>query len=193
MAAQAIVQLADDGHVGGVVAIVNMAYAAAEGDLWEVGAGFERTSVEEVAALIEKRELLVALIEGVVVGSIHCHLATANLPPGYEDAPVAEFGLLAVSERHRRNGVGRQLIASAELWGDQAGCRAVQCELLAPRHGVHQGPLGKDRMRLYYAGLGYTLNEGRTKPFEEVYPALTATFRLARECDALFFEKALPR
>ncbi len=166
-----------------IVDLVNPAYTEAEGGLW-ASADFQRTNAEEVSGLIASGQMLVAVDpDGSVVGCIRWHLA-----PGVARR-VAEFGMLAVKPSSRRAGLGRRLIRGAEALAVQAGCEAIQCELLVPAEGGHAN---KDKMRGWYTEvLGYALDAPRTRDFCDVYGSLTQTFPLACACNLEIYSKEL--
>ena len=119
-------------QVDALVAMINRVYFAGEGDLF--GAGFQRTSVDEVRSLIMAGELLAleATLDDDTEPTVHgcMHLRRNN------DVSFM-FGMLAVSERARRFGFGSALLDHAECVVRQAQCSMLQLTLLSPVHEVH--------------------------------------------------------
>jgi GNAT superfamily N-acetyltransferase len=70
---------------------------------------FARHNSQQEAAI-----LLVAEIAGDVVG--YCMAAESELPPLFDIGPIAEIYDLAVTERHRRQGIGRRLVEAVCAW-----------------------------------------------------------------------------
>lgn len=69
------------------------------------------------------RTLLVRELEGVVVGTVDC-LVMANL--ARNGRPVMFVENLVVADQHRRAGVGRSLMRSAERLAREADCYKIQ-------------------------------------------------------------------
>jgi len=95
----------------------------------------ERTSVQEIRALIGRDEVLVAEANGRLLGAIEVRIEGST---GY-------FGMLAVDAGARRGGVGRALVEAAE-----EHCRAARCTVMTMS-------TGEDRAELipYYGKMGY--------------------------------------
>lgn len=70
---------------------------------------FVRHNTEHEAALV-----LIAETEDGIAG--FCMAAEAELPPIFDVGPIAEIFDLAVTERHRRRGVGRRLVQGVREW-----------------------------------------------------------------------------
>lgn len=83
-----------------------------------VGTGILRAVIED-----PNRSLLVAEIEGAVVGTVD-QLVVANLT--HRGQPWAIVENMVVDEAHRRNGVGRQLMDEALNRAQRAGCYKIQ-------------------------------------------------------------------
>jgi GNAT superfamily N-acetyltransferase len=159
--------------VARIVALVNRVYAEAEKGLWLDGV--ERTTTEEVAAIVGAGELGVARLDGRLVGAVRIQRLGGDL---------AEFGMLVTDPDHRGLGIGRQLVAFAEDWARNQGCEWMQLELLVPQEWTHPA---KEFLRDWYQRLGYL--PVRTGRLEEAYPALAP--RLATPSDFLIFQKGL--
>jgi GNAT superfamily N-acetyltransferase len=153
--------------------LINRVYADGERGLWVDDA--KRTDATEVAAIIRSRELVVARIDGAVVGAVRVRLLS--------DA-AGEFGMLVADPGRRGIGIGRDLVAYAEEWAREQGLAHMQLELLVPRTWAH--PV-KELLRGWYTRIGY--QQVRTAQLEEAYPALQPL--LATPCDFLIFRKEL--
>jgi GNAT superfamily N-acetyltransferase len=95
----------------------------------------DRTSANEIRALIRRGEVLAAEEAGRLLGGIEVRIKGAT---GY-------FGMLAVDARARRGGVGRALVEAAEEHCRRAGCTVMTMST------------GEDRAELipYYGRMGY--------------------------------------
>jgi len=159
--------------VGDLVRIINEAYAAGEAGLWLEGG--QRTVAEEIGKAIGSGGMLVAMLEGRLVGCGYVHRVEAG---------TADLGLLAVAPDQWGSGVGRELVRSAEELMRSRGVATMQLELLVPKGWVHPE---KERLSDWYARLGYRVV--RSAPFEEVAAHLAS--QLAVPCEFLIFRKAL--
>ena len=84
--------------------------------------------------------LLAAEIDGRIVGLLHVFVR-----PAIENPREAVVQALVVDRRCRRAGVGRRLMAEAERWGSERGCRSVVLSSNVVRAPAHA----------FYAALGY--------------------------------------
>ncbi|MGH7618574.1 MAG: GNAT family N-acetyltransferase [Gemmatimonadaceae bacterium] len=76
---------------------------------------------------------LVAVDDGSVVGLITTHARhTMNHP-----APLAQITLLVVDETCRGRGIGRALVAAAEDWARENGCKRIVVTTALRRAGAH--------------------------------------------------------
>jgi GNAT superfamily N-acetyltransferase len=163
----------DTGTVATLTDLVNVVYAVAEDGLWIDGTS--RTTVEELAGLIRAEEIVVARSDGRTLGCVRVQRL---------DSDVYEFGMLAADPAHRGVGVGRELVRFAEQAGRDAGCSAMQLELLVPQDWTHPS---KQFLAGWYGRIGYQVV--RTGAIEESYPHLAPL--LATPCDFVIYNKDL--
>jgi GNAT superfamily N-acetyltransferase len=163
----------DERLVEELTRVINRAYALGEDGLWLEGT--TRTSPAEVAELVRSGGMLVATLDGQVVGC-------GFLRP--LDATTLDLGLISASPEHRGIGVGREIVRAAEALARSRGVTTMQLELLVPQGWVHPQ---KDRLRAWYTRLGY--ETVRSAPFEEI--ATHSASQLATPCEFLVFRKAL--
>ena len=153
--------------------LINDVYSVAEDGLWADGAS--RTSVEQIVELMRAGQMSAALADGEIVGCIRVQFLGGG---------VSEFGMLAVDERHRGRGAGRELVRYAEQAARDGRCETMQLEVLVPRGWSHPS---KEFLIEWYTRLGYT--QLRVRAIEEAYPEL-APF-LATHCDLVIYRKNL--
>lgn len=84
--------------------------------------------------------VFVAVADGTVVGFVHVEVKLTLLTDD-----VAEIGSLVVDQSWREEGVGRELVNTAEAWVRRRGCSSVQVRSNVQRYGAHA----------FYNRLGY--------------------------------------
>ncbi|MDQ1576440.1 MAG: hypothetical protein QOH55_1590 [Microbacteriaceae bacterium] len=156
-----------------ITSLVNGVYAASEQGLWIEGA--LRTTEAEVADLIRRGEIAAATSDGSILGSVRIQRL---------DATTGEFGMLAADPDHRGVGIGRELVAFAEVWARDHGLASMQLEVFAPRAWSHPS---KVFLMQWYERIGY--RRIRTGALEEAHPALAPL--LATPCDFAVYRKEL--
>jgi len=130
------------------------AYAVTEIEIW--GENYSRMSESEFQSIIERGELILAELDGEIVGSIHVYPLTEN---------TYAFGLLSADFDKKGLGIGRALISAAESEAKEMGAEKMSLEILRPRD--FDVPL-KTVLRDWYIRLGYAFTE--TLLFEERKP-----------------------
>jgi GNAT superfamily N-acetyltransferase len=132
---------ADDAElVAALVGLVNRAYSEAERGIWT--RDLDRTTPDEVATMISRRQLAASTLDGRLVGSVFTRLL---------DDRIGWFGALAVDPEFGGRGLGRHLVEFCEHHARRGGAHIMQLELLIPdRPHPHT-----DRLAAWYAGLGY--------------------------------------
>jgi GNAT superfamily N-acetyltransferase len=98
--------------------------------------------LDNLAGKPEENAVLVAEIDGRVIGWVHVHLYLLLV-----DDREAEIGGLVVDADLRGQGVGAQLMAAAEAWAGQHGCQSVYLRSNTKRTEAHA----------FYKKLGYNL------------------------------------
>jgi GNAT superfamily N-acetyltransferase len=107
--------------------------------------GYEMTVAEATQRVRDvlstpDHSVLAAEIDGRVVGLLHVFVR-----PALENPREAVVQALVVDRACRRTGVGRMLMAEAERWGSERGCRSVVLSSNVVRTPAHA----------FYAALGY--------------------------------------
>lgn len=88
---------------------------------------------------------MVAVIDGQVVGWIHCYVsAILELPETF-----VEIGGLVVDENHRGQHVGSRLVEAAEEWAKSLGLSDLRVRSASHRAGAHE----------FYLRLGFALKK----------------------------------
>ena len=110
--------------------------------------GYEMTEAElerrfDEVSLAPEHSLLVAETAGRVVGLMHVFAR-----PALENPREAVVQAIVVDEGLRRAGVGRLLMAAAEHWASERGCRSVVLSSNIARAPAHA----------FYAALGYRVS-----------------------------------
>jgi GNAT superfamily N-acetyltransferase len=153
----AVIRRAEAGDVSGIVEVVNAAFSIES----EFRAG-DRTSVADVARLVQSDTFLVALEEERIAGAV---MVKVNGEVGY-------FGMLAVAPGMQRSGIGRALLEAAEDHGRRHGCT---------RMTLKTGSI-RPELLTYYANKGYRAD--RTEPAPQGAPFL-------KPFDIVWMSKAL--
>jgi len=110
--------------------------------------GYDTTEAElyrrfdEVSSAPE-HSLLVAETAGRVIGLMHVFAR-----PALENPREAVVQAIVVDEGFRRSGAGRHLMAAAEHWGSERGCRSVVLSSNIARAPAHA----------FYAALSYRVS-----------------------------------
>jgi predicted N-acetyltransferase YhbS len=111
--------------------IGQLGYAASEAEV-----------ADRLAAMAtEDREVLVAELEGVVVGCA----STSHSRVLHRPAPIGRISMMVVDAAVRGRGIGGELVRAAEASLAARGCRLVEVTSNERRAEAHR----------FYAGLGY--------------------------------------
>ncbi len=153
--------------------LINEVYDDAESGMWKRKGA--RTNPADVERLLRAQALILAEIDGVLVGSVNVNLMSDG---------VGEFGMLVADRRHRGSGIGSALVEHAEKWARDHGSHTMRLEILTPRHWSHPS---KTFLQQWYARIGYTPQA--TESFESMHPELVP--QLATECDFTVWHKSL--
>lgn len=109
--------------------------------------------------LLNVLEVIVAVYEGEVVGVAELYITRAE---GYGKLGVISF--IAVDERYRRRGIGRELVLYAEQW-----FRSKKCQ-----YGAASTRSTNTASIRLFSSLGYELHERGDPVFEKLEPPLYA-------------------
>jgi GNAT superfamily N-acetyltransferase len=103
-----------------IAALANAVYADAERGMWQPGV--PRTTAVDVSHAIAAGEIVIARVDGRVVGVVRTRVSDG----------VGWRGMLAVHDDVRGTGVGRLLVDATERMAREAGADAMQVEILSP-------------------------------------------------------------
>jgi N-acetylglutamate synthase-like GNAT family acetyltransferase len=98
---------------------------------------------EKITSITKSKSdiLLVAEVEGSIIGVVHLHIAHML----HEKGKLGRIMALVVTDRQRFHGVGKKLMETAEAMAKEAGCSKMEVT-----SAMHRENAGK-----FYEGLGY--------------------------------------
>lgn len=156
--------------------LVNEAYASTESNLYKPGK--LRTNATEVQSWLQTNTLYLAFTPDstLPIGSVRTYKI---------DATVSDVGILTVHRDARALGLGRKLVAHAEMVAIEQGARTARLEMLVSKvEGMHGT---KNFLNRWYRSLGYE-EVGRVS-IAEIVPQLVDCFE--EEGEFLVMEKRL--
>lgn len=106
-----------------IVHLVNEAYASTESNIYKPGK--LRTNATEVQSWLETKTLYLAFTpdSALPIGTVRTYKI---------DATVSDVGILTVHHDARALGLGRRLVAHAEMVAMRGGARTARLEMLVP-------------------------------------------------------------
>jgi GNAT superfamily N-acetyltransferase len=152
---------------------INRVYDDAESGMWKRQG--TRTDHAEVERLLRSRALILAEIDGILVGSVNVRLMGDG---------IGEFGMLMADPGRRGTGIGSALVERAASWARDQACHTMRLELLTPRNWTHPS---KEFLKKWYSRIGY--EPIATESLEVLHPELVP--ELATECDFTVWHKSL--
>jgi len=162
--------------VNEIVRVVNAAYERGEDGLW-ADENHTRTNSGEVVTLLRSSQLVLIFWGSEIVGS-------ALVKPISEG--VVELGMLAVTGKFLRKGLGNMLVKAVESRARDLNARILQLELLAPVGFQHPA---KSWLERWYLNMGF--EKQGTEPFEKHFPSFAK--QLAVPCTFTIYRKNLER
>lgn len=153
--------------------ILTIAYALTEVEVW--GENYVRIDYADYCELILKDEVLVALMDGEVVGGVHYYERANGLYC---------FSLLSADFDKSGLGIGRKLVNRVEEIAKANGATAIELEILRPR-GI-EVPF-KVRIANWYKRQGYVYTHSQN--FAEIKPIKAK--KLANPSDFDYYRKEL--
>jgi predicted N-acetyltransferase YhbS len=133
-----MIRRALDDDAEGLMCLINLAFRVEKFFIES-----DRISLSQVREFLDNGLFLIAEDDGEMGGCVYIELRGER---GY-------FGLLSVDPSRQRSGLGRRLIAAAEEFCSNAGCRFMDMRIVNLR----------EELPAYYAKLGYS--DTGTSPF----------------------------
>lgn len=99
--------------------IMRHAYRITEVEIW--GDTYSRIDMEKFVSFIQRGEIIIACIDGKIVGSIYTYKLRDN---------AYSFGLLSADFNKKGLGIGRKLISKAEVHAFENGAEYMEIEIL---------------------------------------------------------------
>lgn len=155
--------------------IVNTAYTIGEKGFWVPQ--WRRTTVSELATLINEGKLVGCFLNNRPVGCVRTFLVTDK---------EAEFGMLAMDTAHLGTGFGKDLVQFVEDMWRARGVEKLQLDVVVPRTWVSDS---KEFLKGWYGRRGY-INQ-RTRKLEELEGTQSFLAQLVTEVDVLSYTKVL--
>lgn len=164
--------LSDD-NINRLHDLINQVYAEAEDGMWLKNSN--RVTKAEVREMLENEELILAISDGKIVGSLKKLLI---------DKTTCEFGILVADKTYRGQRVGSALVSEFESWATAAGYKILQLTLLTPSSWKQPS---KEFLKKWYSRIGY--KPERPESFNQRYPH--RTHEMATQCDFTVWKKEL--
>lgn len=137
------IRTARDSDVEAIVRLINTAFLVEQFFIER-----DRTNPEMVRSLMKKGKFLLAEDGPALAGSVYVELRGER---GY-------LGMLSVDPARQRKGVGRQLMAAAENYFREAGCKFIDLRIVNVRTELHT----------MYRESGYA--DAGTAPYDDKHP-----------------------
>jgi GNAT superfamily N-acetyltransferase len=132
------IRVAEISEAEGIVDLINAAFR-----IEEFFIDGDRIGLDQVHSLFAKGEFLVADGDHAPAGCVYME----------KRGERAYFGLLSIDPARQRSGLGSGLVAAAEQWGRERGCRFMDLRIVNLR----------EELPAFYGRLGYA--EDGTDPF----------------------------
>lgn len=163
----------NDIDTAALVNMINAVYRKAEDDIWQKE--HQRVSHERLTEIIEKQELLIAIIDNDIAGCIHIEPVNVTL---------YKFKMLTANPKHKGIGIGSRLVKFAEETALKMGAETMQLELLVPTQFTH-----KDKVFLHnwYTKIGYVKKS--THSVDYCHDGISQF--LKTPCKAIVYQKPL--
>jgi dTDP-4-amino-4,6-dideoxy-D-galactose acyltransferase len=110
-------------EVSNAFEIMRHAYRVTEAKIW--GDMYSRIGRDEFVSFIKREEIILARIDGKIVGSIYTYRLREN---------VFSFGLLSADFDKKGLGIGRKLIVAAENHALKSGAEYMEIEILRAKN-----------------------------------------------------------
>jgi GNAT superfamily N-acetyltransferase len=132
-----IIRVAEVSEAEAIVTLINAAFL-----IEKFFVDGDRISLSQVLALYSKGKFLLVDGERALAGCVYLE----------QRGERAYFGLLSIDPARQRSGLGSRLVAAAEEWGREKGCRFMDIRIVNLR----------EELPAFYRRLGYV--EGSAEP-----------------------------
>ena len=139
-----------------IVDLINRVYLESEKDFWPHNGDYERVNLNQIKEFIQKKELIIAQQNNVIVGCVHVYKLNET---------TGGFSMLVSDPNKRGNKIGKQLMMAIEDWMKNQNVNLIQLEILKPSEIIHPE---KEFIEAWYKRIGYKLIS--EKPYGELYP-----------------------
>ena len=163
----------NDINITALVNMINAVYRNAEDDIWQKE--HLRVSPERLTEIIDKQELLIAIINNDIAGCIH-------LEP--MNNKHYKFKMLVAHPKYKGIGVGSKLVSFAEETAIILGANTMQLELLVPKKIIHPD---KVFLHNWYSKIGY--RKISVHSVDYCHDGISQFLKV--DCEAIVYQKPL--
>ena len=132
------IRVAEISEAVGIVTLINAAFR-----IEKFFVDGDRINLDQVLSMFPKGEFLMVDDDGAPAGCVYVERRDER----------AYFGLLSIDPTRQRSGLGSRLVAAAEQWGREKGCRFMDLRIVNLR----------EELPAFYQRLGYV--EDGADPF----------------------------
>jgi GNAT superfamily N-acetyltransferase len=132
------IRVAEISEAEGIVTLINAAFR-----IEKFFVDGDRINLDQVLSMFPKGEFLMVDDDGAPAGCVYVERRGER----------AYFGLLSIDPTRQRSGLGSRLVAAAEQWGREKGCRFMDLRIVNLR----------EELPAFYQRLGYV--EDGADPF----------------------------
>jgi GNAT superfamily N-acetyltransferase len=132
------IRVAEISEAEGIVTLINAAFR-----IEKFFVDGDRINLDQVLSMFPKGEFLMVDDDGAPAGCVYVERRDER----------AYFGLLSIDPTRQRSGLGSRLVAAAEQWGREKGCRFMDLRIVNLR----------EELPAFYQRLGYV--EDGADPF----------------------------
>ncbi len=163
----------NDINITALVNMINAVYRNTEDEIWLKE--HQRVSAERLTEVIDKKELLIAIIENKIAGCIHLEPINNTL---------YKFKMLTANPTYKGIGIGSKLVKFAEEQAVVYGATTMQLELLVPTDIILED---KVFLHNWYSKIGYVKKS--THSVDYCHEGISQFLKI--DCNAIVYQKPL--
>lgn len=163
----------EDINIAALVNMINAVYRISEDEIWQKE--HLRVSEERLIEIIDKQELLIAVIDDEIAGCIHLEPMNKEL---------FKFKMLVANPKYKGIGIGSKLVKFAEKTASNYGANTMQLELLVPTDFIHQD---KVFLHNWYSKIGYKKKSIHSVDY--CHDGISQFLKV--DCEAIVYQKPL--